>query len=197
MRTWLWAALAAVLTGAAYADEPAGKAVLSDAQSRALLETLCEEPVHPATGLFGGEVLTCDRPRGYPMAGDCPLSLRSSAPGQKVPIYYGHFQADESQAVVFYQAACEPHATNWGGMALLRVTPKGAVLIRYDQGLVGEDCAVVPGAGAGRDALYCFAGHVGQGVLEQGFGPLVFAVDGSARWPPWLTAGNIDACWRR
>lgn len=191
-------AMASTMSMALSAPLAAAWLQLPEAQVQQLHQSICAVPVRPG-GSDRPAVLVCDVPRDYPdparegaTARQCPLSFNAAA-DESVGLFYGRFTADETQAFVFYQADCEPHANNFGGAALFRVENGEFLPVRYYPGMAAEDCVVPAVADGERHTLYCYTSYLGQGELTESFGPLRFRPAGGVDLEPWLTAGNYDA----
>ncbi|MGE5515890.1 MAG: hypothetical protein ACM31D_08700 [Bacteroidota bacterium] len=128
--------------------------------------------------------LNCRNARAYPAAPTCPVTFTAT-------VFRGRFTANEPQALVGYQSPCEPHANEFGGMALVRVETNGLVLQRWLPGAVARDCVVVQQGT--RDTALCITSHMGQGQLNEAFAPLELDSSGSNK--AWLSAGNVDGAY--
>lgn len=155
---------------------------LNAAQWRQLHEAVCAGKVEPNKD--GGWV--CTQARDYPTSAKCPLSF-GPAPKR---VFFGRFSEAAQQAIAFYDTVCEPHANNYGGMALFRVEAGRFVLERYFPGTVMDQCVVV--RGATHDLPYCRSSYMGQGVLSQAFGPLHIVPQKDAHLERWFDAENAD-----
>ena len=184
--------LAAVAS--ASADEPSSGRALSDAQSAELHREICSQAIYQADW-HGRKRWICGYPRNYPGRDpktSCPLAFRSDEQG-RYEIYYGRFSAKRPQAIAMYWAQCEPHATNFGGLALFDIAAGGQFkFVRFSPGYVYDKC-VVPDAGDGAvQTAYCYGKHMGQGELEASFGPVTFGPDGNAKFDIWYSSDNTD-----
>ncbi|WGS00194.1 hypothetical protein MTX26_04890 [Bradyrhizobium sp. ISRA443] len=128
---------------------------------RTLLSTFCA-----AASIKGS---TCTRARSYPNAAGraCDVTLTKER-------YAGRFLAAGSPLlVVNYESECEPHATDFGGVALFAQNGQTYRFVRFLPGAQGHDCIVLPGDER-RDALVCALGHMGQGILESAVARMEF-----------------------
>ncbi|WP_143279032.1 hypothetical protein [Bradyrhizobium sp. C9] len=129
---------------------------------RALLETFCA-----STNIKGS---SCTRAKSYPGAGGraCDVKLTDEH-------YAGRFlTAGNPLLVVNYESECEPHATDFGGVALFEQDGKANRFIRFLPGAQGHDCIVVP-KDEQQDVLVCTVGHMGQGILESAVARMEFS----------------------
>jgi len=162
-------------------------AKLSEAEIKQLHEAACDEPVHKVKDGW-----VCGSPRAY---GDitspafCPVNVLYF---ESWGIYFGKFTANRSQAIAMYDAACEPHANSFGGMALFNVVDQKFELVRYFPGLRFVDCVVARPGRNGLQIPYCYGSFVAQGTLGEYFGPIQFKPNGTAAFDTWLSAGNDD-----
>ncbi|MHC2433120.1 hypothetical protein ACVMB0_000495 [Bradyrhizobium sp. USDA 4451] len=153
---------AAVLFAACLIASPA-RAEDSD---RALLATFC------AAGNIKGS--SCTRAKFYPNGGGraCDVKLTQER-------YAGRFlAAGPALLAVNYESECEPHATDFGGVALFEQAGKTARFIRFLPGAQGHDCIVLPKdqpKDDQQDALVCTVGHMGQGIVESAVARMEFA----------------------
>ena len=162
-------------SGGAAAADP------GEAQWRQLHMAVCAGKLSQADGQWG-----CSKARAYPGHDTCPIQFDQN----RALIFHGRFTEPAPQALAVYQAECEPHANNFGGMALFRVEAGRFVLQRYYPGLVATACAVIPGDE--RDIAYCASSYMGQGQQVETFGPLEFDAAGEVGWKDWFRAGNMD-----
>ncbi|QIG97407.1 MULTISPECIES: hypothetical protein [unclassified Bradyrhizobium] len=130
-------------------------------KDRALLSTFCA-----AANIKGS---ACTRATSYPHGEGraCDVKLTEER-------YAGRFLADNALLVVNYESECEPHATDFGGVALFEQSGKTARFIRFLPGAQGHDCIVTP-KDERQDALICAVGHMGQGILESAVARLAFS----------------------
>ncbi|GKQ56004.1 hypothetical protein [Bradyrhizobium sp. Ce-3] len=128
---------------------------------RALLATFC------AAGNIKGSA--CSRARSYPDGGRaCDVKLSKER-------YTGRFlAAGNPLLVVNYDSECEPHATDFGGVALFEQDGKATRFIRFLPGAQGHDCIVLPKDDQ-QDVLICSVGHMGQGILETAVARMEFS----------------------
>ncbi|WP_076861543.1 hypothetical protein [Bradyrhizobium mercantei] len=130
---------------------------------RALLATFC------APANIKGS--TCTRAKSYPGGRACDVKLTKER-------YTGRFIAGNALLVVNYESECEPHATDFGGVALFEqngaATRFANRFLRFLPGAQGHDCIVVP-RNEQQDALVCSVGHMGQGILESAVARMEFA----------------------
>ncbi|WP_128971027.1 hypothetical protein [Bradyrhizobium tropiciagri] len=131
---------------------------------RALLATFC------ASANIKGS--TCTRAKSYPSGRACDVKLTKER-------YAGRFLAAGSALlVVNYESECEPHATDFGGVALFeqdgKATRFATRFLRFLPGAQGHDCIVVA-KDTQQDALVCTVGHMGQGILESAVARMEFA----------------------
>ena len=75
----------------------------------------------------------------------------------------GHFTGAKSDNLVLGGTGCDPHVNNFGGSFVFAVNAGKVRLMRYDQGLITEQCLKFAYAD-GRDGLVCRGGWFGQGV---------------------------------
>ncbi|MES5489088.1 hypothetical protein QMZ05_40625 [Bradyrhizobium sp. INPA03-11B] len=131
---------------------------------RALLATFC------ASANIKGS--TCTRAKSYPGGRACDVKLTKEH-------YAGRFLAAGSALlVVNYESECEPHATDFGGVALFeqdgKATRFATRFLRFLPGAQGHDCIVVA-KDTQQDVLVCTVGHMGQGILESAVARMEFA----------------------
>jgi hypothetical protein len=128
--------------------------------NRVLLSTFC------ARANIKGS--TCTRARSYPDGRACDVKLTDER-------YAGRFlAAGNALLVVNYESECEPHATDFGGVALFEQNGKAARFIRFLPGAQGHDC-IVMAKDERQDALICTVGHMGQGILESAVARMAFS----------------------
>lgn len=131
---------------------------------RALLATFC------ASSNIKGS--TCTRARSYPNGRACDVKLSKER-------YTGRFlAAGNALLVINYESECEPHATDFGGVALFEQTGKATRFIRFLPGAQGHDCIVLAKdeqKDGPQDALVCMVGHMGQGILESAVARMAFS----------------------
>lgn len=176
----------------------AAQTTLTDAQSHQLHQDICTVPVVRAADQPDAP-WGCAKPRDYPgqRDGECMLRFRvfDATPlfrGDVEPqVYLGRFTAPVPQALIGYVADCEPHASNWGGVALFRIVDTRFELMRYFPGAL-TDCVVAEPPSSALDTPYCLTSYIGQGELVERFGPVRFTRDGELKLETWLTAGNFD-----
>lgn len=148
--------LAGILLGAAPAQ---AQEQVSD---RALLSTFCA-----AANIKGS---ACTRAKSYPDGAGRACDVKLT--GER---YAGRFlAAGKALLAVNYESGCEPHATDFGGVALFERTGKTARFMRFLPGVQGHDCVVLP-RDARQDVLVCTFGHMGQGIVESGVAQMAFA----------------------
>lgn len=136
----------------------AGPARAED-DDRALLATFCA----PAN-IKGA---TCTRAKSYPDGRACDVKLTKER-------YAGRFlAAGHALLAVNYESECEPHATDFGGVALFEQDGKTTRFIRFLPGAQGHDCIVLPKDDQ-QDVLVCTVGHMGQGILESAVARMEF-----------------------
>ncbi|WP_456668739.1 hypothetical protein [Bradyrhizobium sp. USDA 3240] len=118
---------------------------------RALLLTFC------AIANIKGS--TCTRAKSYPDGRACDVKLTQER-------YAGRFlAAGNALLAVNYESECEPHATDFGGVALFEQNGTAHRFIRFLPGAQGHDCIVLA-KDEQQDLLICTVGHMGQGILE-------------------------------
>ncbi|WP_143278333.1 hypothetical protein [Bradyrhizobium sp. UFLA03-84] len=161
MRTSHVAFILAVLAPALYTAIPfISSPVRAEDGDRALLATFCA-----GANIKGS---TCTRAKSYPGGRACDVKLTKER-------YAGRFlAAGNALLVVDYESECEPHATDFGGVALFEQDGKTTRFMRFLPGAQGHDCIVVP-KDAQQDALVCTVGHMGQGILESAVARMEFA----------------------
>ncbi|MHC2337526.1 hypothetical protein [Bradyrhizobium sp. USDA 4454] len=133
-----------------------------DGSDRALLATFC------ASANIKGS--SCTRAKSYPNGGGraCDVKLTEER-------YAGRFlAAGHALLAVNYESECEPHATDFGGVALFEQDGKTTRFIRFVPGAQGHDCIVVP-KDEQQDVLVCTVGHMGQGILESAVARMEFS----------------------
>jgi hypothetical protein len=86
----------------------------------------------------------------------------------------GHFTAVDDDNLLLSGSGCDSHAMNFGGSFVFAKTAGGTRKIRYDKGLLTDQCHEF-GYPDGRDFLVCRGGWGGQGendenVFMAGFG---------------------------
>ncbi|MCC8966623.1 hypothetical protein H8A95_30910 [Bradyrhizobium sp. Pear76] len=165
MRTTHIAFLAPAICAAVFSISSPARADDSD---RVLLATFC------AAGNIKGSA--CTRARSYPDGGGrvCDVKLTKER-------YAGRFLAAGSALlVVNYESECEPHATDFGGVALFEQNGKASRFIRFLPGAQGHDCIVVP-KDEQQDVLVCTVGHMGQGILESAVARMEFSRESGKR----------------
>lgn len=146
----LCAAIALISGGPAFAQD----------SDRALLATFCA-----GANIKGS---TCTRARSYPDGRACDVKLTKER-------YAGRFlAAGHALLVVNYESECEPHATDFGGVALFEQTGRATRFIRFLPGAQGHDCIVLP-QDEQEDALVCLVGHMGQGIVESAVTRMAFS----------------------
>lgn len=119
----------------------------------ALLSTFCA-----AANIKGS---TCTRAGSYPNAAGrvCDVKLTRER-------YAGRFLVSgNALLVVNYESGCEPHVTDFGGVALFARDGKAYRFMRFLPGVQGHDCIVLP-KDERQDMLVCAVGHMGQGIVE-------------------------------
>ncbi|MDH2384559.1 hypothetical protein [Bradyrhizobium sp. CER78] len=132
----------------------------AEESDRALLATFC------ASANIKGS--TCTRAKSYPGGRACDVKLTKEH-------YAGRFLAASSALlVVNYESECEPHATDFGGVALFEQDGKTTRFIRFLPGAQGHDCIVVT-KDTQQDVLVCTVGHMGQGILESAVARMEFS----------------------
>ncbi|WP_063781893.1 hypothetical protein [Bradyrhizobium viridifuturi] len=161
MRTSHVAFILAVLAPALYTAIPfVSSPARAEDGDRALLATFCA-----GVNIKGS---TCTRAKSYPGGRACDVKLTKER-------YAGRFlAAGNALLVVDYESECEPHATDFGGVALFEQDGKATRFMRFLPGAQGHDCIVVP-KDAQQDALVCTIGHMGQGILESAVARMEFA----------------------
>ena len=99
--------------------------VRAEDSDRALLATFC------AAGNIKGPA--CRRAKSYPDGRACDVKLTKER-------YAGRFlAAGQALLVVNYESECEPHATDFGGVALFEQDGKTTRFIRFLPGAQGHD----------------------------------------------------------
>ncbi|MGY3529800.1 hypothetical protein ACVISU_002568 [Bradyrhizobium sp. USDA 4452] len=127
---------------------------------RALLATFC------ATANIKGS--TCTRAKSYPDGRACDVKLTQER-------YVGRFlAAGNALLAVNYESECEPHATDFGGVALFEQNGTATRFIRFLPGAQGHDCIVLP-KDERQDLLICAVGHMGQGIVESAVARMEFS----------------------
>jgi hypothetical protein len=169
---------------------------LSEAQAQQIHQAVCSEPVSKVKQ-DRLDIWVCAHPRDYPGQTSpslCPVNTLNFTSGHdgRFDIFFGRFTADRPQAIAMYEAACEPHANSFGGMALFNIVGQKFELVRYFPGLRPVNCVVAPPQGDGRQTAYCFSSFMAQGILGQSFGPIRFKRSGEAAFDAWFGAGNSD-----
>ncbi|WP_298378545.1 hypothetical protein [uncultured Bradyrhizobium sp.] len=134
----------------------------ADGSDRTLLATFC------ASANIKGS--TCTRAKSYPGGGGraCDVKLTKER-------YVGRFlAAGNALLAVNYESECEPHATDFGGVALFEQNGTATRFIRFLPGAQGHDCIVVP-KDEQQDVLVCTVGHMGQGIVESAVARMEFS----------------------
>ena len=127
---------------------------------RALLATFCT-----GANIKGS---TCTRAKSYPGGRACDVKLTKER-------YAGRFLApDSTLLVVNYESECEPHATDFGGVALFEQNGKATRFVRFLAGAQGHDCIVLS-KDEQQDELVCTVGHMGQGIVESAVARMEFS----------------------
>jgi hypothetical protein len=95
------------------------------------------------------------------------LTAYSGEPGGVLrSVVYGNFTSSSSREALVDFMGCEPHASSWGGSALLRRSNSGWSFVRYEKGLRSSRCLKFPERN-GRNSLVCHGSWMGQGYLSQ------------------------------
>ncbi|MGY4302801.1 hypothetical protein ACVIJ6_000044 [Bradyrhizobium sp. USDA 4369] len=138
-----------------------GRAEAADGD-RALLSQFC------APEAIAGS--TCKRVKSYPNAEEqsCDVTLQ---PGRQ----QGRFlAAGNLLLLVSYGSGCEPHANNFGGVAVFEKVGGVYEFLGFWPGLDVSECVIDTRDGA-HDVLVCLTGWMGQGVIESGVARIDFA----------------------
>jgi hypothetical protein len=77
----------------------------------------------------------------------------------------GHFTSAQADDLILDGTGCDSHADNFGGSFLFSIRSGKAKLLRYNPGLITEQCHKFAFAD-GRDYLICRGGWGGQGELD-------------------------------
>ncbi|BAM91336.1 exported hypothetical protein [Bradyrhizobium oligotrophicum S58] len=127
---------------------------------RALLSLFC------APKAIAGS--TCKDARSYPAEqGRCDVTLQ---PGRQ----QGRFlAAGNPLLLVSYGSGCEPHVTNFGGVAVFEKAGRAYKFLGFQPGVDVSECVIGARVGA-QDVLVCLTGWMGQGVIESSVARIVF-----------------------
>ena len=74
----------------------------------------------------------------------------------------GHFASPQAENLLLSGTGCDSHANNFGGTFVFAVNVGKVRLVRYEQGLITDQCLKF-GYADGRDGLVCRGGWFGQG----------------------------------
>jgi len=77
----------------------------------------------------------------------------------------GHFTSAKNSSLLLDGTGCDAHANNLGGTFVFAVTGEKVRLLRYENGLITDQCQRFAYAD-GRDGLACRGGWMGQGEAD-------------------------------
>jgi hypothetical protein len=77
----------------------------------------------------------------------------------------GHFTSEQDNNLLVGGFNCDSHANNFGGSFMFSLKSGKPRLLRYDSGLLADQCHKFPYAD-GRDFLVCLGGWSGQGLND-------------------------------
>ncbi len=106
----------------------------------------------------------------------------------------GHFTSPQDDNLLLDGTGCDSHASNFGGSFLFAIKDGKARLLKYDQGLVTEQCYKFAYSD-GRDFLVCRGGSTFQGESTQIIFMAAFDATGKAVITKLISATNTkDTC---
>jgi hypothetical protein len=167
--------LKAVRSGGEHPIAEANSTVVaaSDSDIEAAVGLLCKakDRIQSKTGQASG-CRVC--PEGTDFRGDkmSQWELRSTTAG--------HFTAAKDDNLVLSGSGCDSHAMNFGGSFVFSVKSGVVRLLRYDQGLLTDQCHRF-GYADGRDFLVCRGGWGGQGENDENVFMADFRASGKDR----------------
>lgn len=140
------------------------------ADIEAAVSLIC--PASKRTRAKDGRVSGCRAcPRGTDFVGDASSSWQLTA---ETP---GHFAGAKEENLLLSGTGCDSHANNFGGTFVFALQAGKVRLVRYDQGLITDECRMFTFAD-GRDGLVCRGGWSGQGESDFSMNVLSFGATG-------------------
>jgi hypothetical protein len=126
----------------------AGTLTSPDRKADRLLATFCDP-----SDMRGTE---CLHVRRYPLGPQCNVELTGR-------VYSGDFlTAGRNTVIADYRSGCEPHASNFGGVAIFEEVYGRVRFQGFVPGVIASDCVVVP-SHQGLERLVCISSYNGQG----------------------------------
>ncbi len=153
----------------------AGTLSIPDRKADRLLATFCD-PIN----MRGKE---CLHVRRYPSGPHCNVELTGK-------VYSGRFlTAGRHTVIAGYRSGCEPHASNFGGVAIFEEVDGRVSFQGFVPGAMASDCVVVP-SHQDLERLVCISSFNGQGEEITSLAELRLAQTSAKRY--YITADHFS-----